>query len=67
MKIDKQKLQIAMANACVVSKDLQKKSTLPRGTYLNVVTGKSVRPATIGKIAKALNVRVEDLIQMESD
>ncbi len=65
MKINKQKLQLAMANACLTSGDLHKKSSLPRGTFLNVITGKSVRPATIGKIAKALNVPVENLIDMK--
>ena len=67
MKINKQKLYIAMANICITSNELQEKSKLPRGTFLNVITGKSVRPATAGKIAKALNVPVEQLIDMESD
>lgn len=65
MRINKQKLQLAMANACMISKELQKKPELPRGTFLNVITGKSVKPATIGKIAKALNVPVENLIDVE--
>ena len=60
------KLQIAMAKTCLTSGDLQKKSTLSRGTYLNVVAGKSVKPATIGKIAKVLNIPVEQLIDLES-
>lgn len=65
MIVNKQKLQIAMANCCITSNELQSKSGLPRGTFLNVITGKSVRPATIGKIAKALNMPVEKLIDME--
>lgn len=65
MTANKQKLQIAMANCCITSSELQSKSGLPRGTFLNVITGKSVRPATIGKIAKALKVPVESLIDME--
>lgn len=67
MKIDKQKLQIAMANACMTSSEIQHKSELPRGTYLNAITCKNVRPATVGKLAKALNVRAEDLIQLRED
>lgn len=66
MVVNKQKLYIAMANHCITSNELQTKSGLPRGTFLKVVTGKSVRPATIGKIAKALNVPVENLIDMGS-
>ena len=65
MKANKQKLYLAMANCCMTSNELQLKSGLPRGTFLNVITGKSVRPATIGKIAKALGVPVEKLIDME--
>ena len=65
MIANKQKLNLIMANCCITSGELQKKSGLPRGTFLNVITGKSVRPATIGKVAKALNVPVESLIDME--
>jgi predicted transcriptional regulator len=65
MVVNKKKLDIVMANVCITSGDLQKKSELPRGTFLNVITGKNVRPATVGKIAKALNVPVESLINMD--
>lgn len=65
MVANKQKLNLAMANACMTSGELQHRSGLPRGTFLNVITGKNVRPATVGKIAKALNVPVENLIDME--
>jgi predicted transcriptional regulator len=65
MVVNKQKLYIVMANNCITSGELQKKSNLPRGTFLNVITGKNVRPATVGKIAKALDVPVESLINME--
>lgn len=66
MVINKQKLQLAMANNCISSSDLQLKSNLPRGTFLNAVTGKSVRPITAGKIAKALGCEVTDLLDNES-
>jgi predicted transcriptional regulator len=62
MKADKKKLDLAMATACVSSKELQEKSDLPRGTFLNVITGRNVRPVTIGKIARALNVPVVQII-----
>jgi predicted transcriptional regulator len=65
MVVNKQKLYLVMANNCITSGELQKKSSLPRGTFLNVITGKNVRPATVGKIAKALNVPVESLINVE--
>lgn len=65
MKVNKQKLQIAMANSCVTTAELQHTTDLPRPTLNNAIVGRSVRPATIGKIAKALNVSVEKLIDME--
>ncbi len=64
MKVNKRKLQIAMANRCMASNELQEKSGLPRGSFLNVVTGRNVRPATAGKVAKALNVNVTEIFEI---
>lgn len=63
MKVNRKKLQLAMANACLNSKDLAVKAEMPRPTLNNAITGRSVRPATIGKIAKALDVPVEQIIE----
>lgn len=63
MKADKKKLEIAMANSCMNTSDLQTVSGLPRPTVNNVITGRNVRPATIGNIAKALNVDVTEIIE----
>lgn len=63
MKISKTKLDLAMATACITSNNLYLKSGLPRGTFLNAITEKSVRPLTVGKIAKALNVDVTEIIE----
>lgn len=65
MVIDKKLLHVAMANSCMTSEDVRKKSGLPRGTFLNAVTGKSVRPITVGKIAKALGADVTEIIETE--
>lgn len=62
MKINRKKLEIAMAGACFNTKELAIAAELPRPTLNNAITGRNVRPATIGKIAKALNVPVENLI-----
>lgn len=67
MVLSKRKIDIAMANRCMTSNELQEKSTLPRGTFLKVIGGKNVRPVTAGKVAKALNMCVEDLIEIGSD
>lgn len=63
MKVNRKKLQLAMANACLNSEDLAVKAELPRPTLNNAITGRSVRPATIGKIAKTLGVPVEQIIE----
>lgn len=66
MKANRFKLEIAMANKCMNIGDLQASTKMPRPTINNVISGRGVRPATIGKIAKALEVSVEDLIDKEA-
>ncbi|MCG2729492.1 MAG: helix-turn-helix transcriptional regulator [Acetobacterium sp.] len=65
MKANKYKLEIAMANRCLNTGDLVNLTKMPRSTVNNVITGRSVRPATIGKIARALEIAVEDLVEKE--
>ncbi len=62
MKANKQKLELAMARACMNTADLQKATGMPRPTVNNVVSGKNVRPGTIGCIAKALSADVAEII-----
>ena len=52
-----------MAKACMDSRDLAIAASLPRPTLNNAITGRNLRPATIGKIAKALNVPVEQILE----
>lgn len=65
MKADRQKLELAMARACMSSADLPSASGLPRPTVQNAIVGKSVRPATLGRIARALNVDPAEIIKQE--
>ncbi|MRM89641.1 XRE family transcriptional regulator [Faecalicatena contorta] len=65
MKADRGKLEIAMAKACMNTEDLQKKSDMPRPTVNKVISGRNVRPGTIGKIARALNVDVTEIMEIE--
>ena len=62
MKTNRKKLEIAMARACMNTEDLQKAAEMPRPSLNNVISGKSARPATIGRIARALGVDVTDII-----
>lgn len=66
MKIDKMKIDIAMANKGYSAKELSKNSGISQITIARLKRGvQEARPETIGKIAKALNVPVENLIDMK--
>lgn len=65
MKLNRKKLELAMARVCMNSADLPNASGLPRPTVQNAIVGKSVRPATAGKIARALGVDPAEIIEME--
>lgn len=67
MKVNRQKLELAMARACMNSADLPAAAQLPRPTVNNVITGKSIRPATLGKIARALGVDPAEIIETEGN
>ena len=62
---DRRKLELAMSRACLNSKEAAEKAQIPRATFNNVITGRNVRPATLGRIAQALGVDVEKLIAKE--
>lgn len=62
MVAEKKKLEIAMARQCMNTDTLQKATNMPRPTINNVISGRSVLPATLGKIAKALKVDVVELL-----
>lgn len=66
MKADRKKLELAMARACMESADLPAAAGLPRPTVQNVIVGKSVRPATLGRIAKALGVDPVEILKEEA-
>lgn len=66
LKINNSKFQIALATACMNPYDLCKAVNIQYQTYRRITAGYNCKPATVGKIAKALNVPVESLIDMES-
>lgn len=63
MKANRKKLEIAMAKACMNTEDVQKTTRMPRPTLNGVISGRNVRPGTIGKIAKALGVDVTEILE----
>lgn len=66
MLVDQKKLELAMARACMNSADLPAAAGLPRPTVQNAIVGKSVRPGTLGRIAKALGVDPAELLREEA-
>lgn len=67
MIINKSKLEIALATACMNPYDLCKKTKIQYQTYRRIASGNNCKPATIGKIAKALDVTVEQLIDLDGE
>lgn len=67
MTANKKKLEIAMAKACITRAELVKKADVGLNQVKAVVSGKSVKPCTFGKICKALGVEVEELLETESE
>ena len=66
MKVNKQKLELAMANACMNMDDLSESAEVSRISISKYLLGlRNPKPKTLGKIAKALNVPVEQLIDLE--
>ena len=65
MKADRKKLALAMARACMNPQDLAKAAEMPPPTVNGVIRGRSVRPATLGRIARALNVDPAEIIKEE--
>lgn len=63
MKIDIKKLEILQAKNCMTAKDVEKKSDISHATYLRIKRGSDkTAPLTVGKIAKALNCDVVELL-----
>ncbi len=64
MKLNAKKYDLCLASACMSVQEFAEKSGVSQITLRRIKTGKQeARPQTVGKIARALNVRVEDLIE----
>ena len=68
MKVDKQKLETLMAQNCLSVLELANKSQVSKSVLFKIGrVNSNLRPITIGKIARALNCDVTELIEQESD
>ncbi|MFA6941915.1 MAG: helix-turn-helix transcriptional regulator [Clostridiaceae bacterium] len=66
LKIDHDKFLLALAKAKLTTTKLKTKSGVGRNTISKIMNGgANVRPDSIGKIAEALNVSVEELISSD--
>ena len=66
MKIDNRKFELALANECILLKDVCERADLTPISLKRILSGATnPRPATVGKIAKALNVNVKEIITEE--
>jgi len=64
LKIDKEKLSLALARKCMGTRDLAEETKLGEATIVKIRSGKQIaRTQTIGKIAKALDVDVSEIIE----
>ncbi|HBV51654.1 MAG TPA: XRE family transcriptional regulator [Clostridiales bacterium] len=63
MRINRKKLAITMINADLSVSKLVERSELSRATVSAIKNGKSCQAATAMKLAKALNVELEELLE----
>lgn len=62
MKVDKKKLEIAMARAKLNRDTLAAKAGMPIPTVHNVYSRGTCKPATLGRISEALGVDVTEIL-----
>lgn len=66
MKASTKKMNYALARACMNPQDLARAAQMPPQTVNGVLRGKSVRPATLGRLARALAVDVAEIVEEEN-
>lgn len=64
MKINRKKLELAKARACMGQKEIVVVG-FQVGTLTNAITGKNIKPETAGRLAKILGVDVLEIIKTE--
>lgn len=66
MKINKWKLELIKAQKKISSTELVKQSQISSAVLGRIKNGKELRATTIGKIAKALDVDVLEIVEQEN-
>ena len=65
MKVNKKKMQIALARKCMSLSVAAKVADMPYQSVLNAQKGRGISPVTLGKIARALGVDPEEIVDNE--
>lgn len=66
MKINLDRLDLAQANACMTGKEIQAKARISDVSLARIRRGEQEpRPQTVGRLARALGVSVEYLIEQK--
>lgn len=63
MKLKKAKVLLVMAERNMYQKDLAEAAGMSRGNLSTLINGKNCQPRTAFKIAKALNVGVDEILE----
>lgn len=65
VKIDRNKLELELARACMSRSSLAMTSGVSAGTLQSAFSGENIRPDKLGKIARALGVSPETIVKMD--
>ena len=65
MKANQNYIKVAMARACMDPNEIAIRANLSYPAVRRALDGCEVKPSTIGRIAKALNIDAEEIIQKE--
>lgn len=63
MRLNRTKIQLLMAKACITQGALADRAGISRQTLSAVMNGRSCRPELLGRIARALEVEPEEIIE----
>ena len=63
MKLNKTKIQLKMAKLGINQQELAERAEASRQTISCVMNGRACRPELLGRIAKALEVEPEEIIE----
>lgn len=63
MRLDTNKTKILLANMCYTTLELAENADITYQTVSRALRGDAVKPATAGKIARALGARVEEILK----